>query len=100
MTSQKRRKLPKWKQRLYRKRQRIYFWLKRQFELRNIQFSTFSSDIINNLIDRAISTGKEEMEKYLNDLLKPVPFYMNFKARKVLREQTDAIKLLKRIKLA
>jgi hypothetical protein len=36
--------------------------LKRQFELRNIQFSTFSSDIINNFIDRAISTGMRANE--------------------------------------
>ena len=44
--------------------------------------------------------GKKEMAKYLGELLGPVPFYNDFRRRKALEKQPDAIKLPKRIRLA
>jgi hypothetical protein len=94
----KRKKYSKWKQRLYRRRQKVYFWIERQFKLRGKPFATLPSEIKNNFVDRAILTGKKEMEKFLNKWLGPIPFYVNFKARRALKKQPNAIKLLRNIK--
>lgn len=80
---------------------KIYFWLKRQYELRNRLFiwNGFSSAEKNELVNTAVSLGRDGMEAYLNEKFGAIPFYTNFRGRKVLKKQPKAIKLSKRVKL-